>query len=581
MRDSRAVDALEAEYQAARGSADEIPALIELAWGYRTLDPARGIVLVDEAFEALQAQDRPVTLARAYQVSCVCRRNASRLIESSEHGLEAIRRYEALGEAAHALGAALARVNYGITLCMLGRLGDAIEEFERARELSHDAGDTIGEADALMDTAVASNMLGDDDRALAIYREVLPLYRQTQDAYHIASVLNNTAYALVGLARRARDAGDLAQARLHLREAIVHVNEAIPLAETVGHADFVVSCVDTLSCAYRELEDWPSAFATLDRQLTMARALEGRRMEAVTLGSLGDVLVRTTRYSEAIEVLQQADALFKQIQLCEQHAGALLALSAAYEATGVIDLALATYKRFYQLESQIKSQLAQDRIRTMEARLRLERTEAELALVKEREAELARLNARLVEIDRERAALLSELERQSLEDVLTGVYNRRALDHRLRDAFRHARQRGRPLALALIDLDHFKSINDAHSHAVGDDVLRTTAAIMRASVRPGDFVARYGGEEFIVIMPDTMLADAVIAAERVRAAVEAYDWRRVIDGLQGVTLSAGVAELRAEHPSPKRLLMSADAWLYAAKEAGRNRVCYDDGEASC
>lgn len=574
MRDSRPVEQLDAEYQAARGTPHEIATLVELAWGYRTLDPGRGVRLIDEALSTLAAGDQPVVWARAYQVSCVCRRNATRLIESSDHGLEAIRRYCVLGEVLHPIGAALARVNYGITLCMLGRLSDAIDEFERARVLSHDAGDTIGEADALMDTAVASNMMGDDDRALAIYRELLPLYRRVNDTYHTASVLNNTAYALIGLARRDRAAGDEVKAVAHLQEAVSFVSEAIPLAETVEHADFVVSCIDTLSCAYRELEDWPNAYATLARQLSMAKNLEGRRMEAVTLGSLGEVLVRTAQHHEAIDVLRTADDLFQQIQLCEQHADAVLSLSAAYEAAGDLKQALEAYKRFYQLESLFKSQVAQDRMRTMEARLRLERTEAELALVKEREAALAKLNERLIEVDRERTTLLAELERQSLEDVLTGLYNRRALDHRLRDAFRHARQRGRPLALVLVDLDFFKRINDECSHAVGDEVLRGTAALLRASVRPGDFVARYGGEEFIVIMPDTTLVEAVAVAERMRQTVESHTWDS-IPGLPSVTLSAGVAELGTEHLSPKRLLMAADHWLYAAKEHGRNRVCYE------
>ena len=111
--------------------------------------------------------------------------------------------------------------------------------------------------------------------------------------------------------------------------------------------------------------------------------------------------------------------------------------------------------------------------------------------------------------------LLDQLERQTYEDALTGLANRRRLDQRLADEFALALRHGRPLAVAMADLDHFKSVNDRFSHAVGDAALRATAKILTSQVRHTDLVARFGGEEFVIVLVET---DARGRAARVREA---------------------------------------------------------------
>jgi diguanylate cyclase (GGDEF)-like protein len=118
--------------------------------------------------------------------------------------------------------------------------------------------------------------------------------------------------------------------------------------------------------------------------------------------------------------------------------------------------------------------------------------------------------------------------------------------------------------IALIDVDHFKRVNDQHSHQVGDQVLRELAALLRAACRAGDIAARYGGEEFAVLFTDVAEAEALEAAERIRRLVEDFAWATVAAGLN-VTVSIGVA-------SGPDLLALADRRLYQAKDAGRNRV---------
>jgi len=190
--------------------------------------------------------------------------------------------------------------------------------------------------------------------------------------------------------------------------------------------------------------------------------------------------------------------------------------------------------------------------------------------VAERTDELARANR-----DKERLiAALDErsraFERESQEDALTGIANRRAFSRRAAAAIDLSRASGRPLALAVADLDHFKRINDELGHPVGDTVLRECADVMQGLCRGTDFVARIGGEEFAMILPGLTRSQAAQFCERLRSAFERHDWRRLHPRLE-VTLSIGIAQWDGESGADQ-LLHAADARLYDAKRAGRNRV---------
>ena len=156
-------------------------------------------------------------------------------------------------------------------------------------------------------------------------------------------------------------------------------------------------------------------------------------------------------------------------------------------------------------------------------------------------------------------------------DALTGLPNRSALEDRMEEERARFHRYRRPLSLLVIDLDHFKRINDTHGHEAGDAVLRRVADVLRSVIRDVDFAARFGGEELVVLLPETMLTAALDAGERVRAAVAAapieYD-----GGTIPVTASVGVSSCPDCVADPEALFTSADSALYASKEGGRNRV---------
>jgi two-component system cell cycle response regulator len=166
--------------------------------------------------------------------------------------------------------------------------------------------------------------------------------------------------------------------------------------------------------------------------------------------------------------------------------------------------------------------------------------------------------------------------RLAATDAVTGVYNRHHLVHQLNALSLRARTTAKPLAAMMVDLDHFKSVNDRFGHAAGDRALRAVGHELSATVRGLDVVARYGGEEFAVLMPDSDLDAARRVADRVRAAVETLHERH--PGVPALTVSIGVAVTGPAGEDGGEVLARADAALYAAKLAGRNRVISDGAQ---
>ena len=167
------------------------------------------------------------------------------------------------------------------------------------------------------------------------------------------------------------------------------------------------------------------------------------------------------------------------------------------------------------------------------------------------------------------------LERTARIDYLTGIYNRRAIEDLATRSISAARRRGIPLAIMIVDVDHFKRVNDEHGHECGDNALVEVVRRMREIVRQEDLVGRQGGEEFVVVMPDIDLASARAAAERLRLSfsdqpMALNDGENVVE--LPLTLSIGVAALEPADQQFSHLLRRADRAMYAAKAAGRNQV---------
>src|SRR5687768_17613069 len=187
---------------------------------------------------------------------------------------------------------------------------------------------------------------------------------------------------------------------------------------------------------------------------------------------------------------------------------------------------------------------------------------------------MARIRAgkRIVDLQKELTETNKRLELLSITDGLTKLHNHRYFQDEVARAFEESQRYQRPLSLAMIDIDFFKKINDTYGHAVGDEVLKRSAALYRESVRSTDLVARYGGEEFAVMMPETELTDGITFAEKIRTLVESTPMETQA-GPVNVTVSIGLASVpQSRIHSAKELIIAADKALYRAKRNGRNQV---------
>ena len=169
-------------------------------------------------------------------------------------------------------------------------------------------------------------------------------------------------------------------------------------------------------------------------------------------------------------------------------------------------------------------------------------------------------------------SLLEVATRAALSDELTGVPNRRAARDFLRKTASIAERNGQPLAIAMVDIDHFKRVNDTLGHDAGDGVLRTVAAALLGEVRESDLLARWGGEEFLLVFPQTSLEGATVVCERVRAAIAAM---RVSSGQSELRMSVSIGVSALDRDGVDAMIRRADEALYAAKERGRDRVIVD------
>lgn len=423
----------------------------------------------------------------------------------------------------------------GLDHHQLGDYAEALRYGEAAREIKEALGDTPGLGACLNNLGNALYMLGEYDRALEHFRLALEFHEAA--GANSGTIQSNMGSTYLALGRPGTALEHFACAVACLRDAEDHHGEVAALAN--------------LAEVRHMLGQRAEARELFETALMAARRLGHPYMEAGILRHLGEALAAEGDGTQAMRHLEAAARIAGEIGARQLVVDANRALARIHEDTGNVAEAFRCYKAYRELESEIFGQQADQRIRAVLVKAEVEKARHETELLRRKN---------------------DELERQTREDALTGVGNRRHLDAGLAAELERARRDGRELSVAMADVDRFKQVNDRFSHAVGDRVLRQVGTILRAGVRPTDMVARYGGEEFALVMVETPADEAAACCESLRAAVEAFDWDGIHQGLR-VTVSIGIAFARGT-ADPAPLLAAADARLYAAKRGGRNRVCW-------
>ncbi len=502
-------------------------------------EPRRGATLAREAIELARAShDAP---GEAQGLYCLGRNLYSQAdypaVFETQNAALTIFRDVGDGEGEARCGNLL-----GITYRQLSDYGRALEMYEAALRGFREAGDLKWQARVLSNIGNVEIQLGNHSTALELFDQALDLRREVGDTEGAGFDLNNAAFGHIQRARQLRSAGDVASCQLEAGNALRLLDRALAIARQFGYKRLEAFCLQTMGEAYQAMARPEVALGMADQFLELARASDDKWIEAYGLACVGELRHQLGQHDAGIEMLTVALASFETLGSRDEIARVLRILSQAYEARGDLVSALACLRRSGEIEQRLKSEETERRAHSLSARRRLEQAN--------QEAERYR--------------------RLAMEDSLTGLANRRSLDERLATLMREAETRGTVLTVALADVDHFKGINDRFSHAVGDEVLRCVGEILRSHCRLGDLAGRFGGEEFMLIFRGLDMRSASEACERVRRAVESWDWQSIHPHLR-VTLSIGLAT-SSSFDHPNGLLDAADHWLYEAKHHGRNQV---------
>lgn len=447
----------------------------------------------------------------------------------------------------------------------------ALEACEEARQAFEALGDREGVARCLNNQGVVWIRRGDLEEGLRNLREAQVIVDELGIPVERTRVRVNLGY--VHQLLHQFDAG-----RQYLEEAC-----AIAATRYSAYRTAALLNLTRLELAQGNVEQASATLQRVDGELVTGNQfgqIEALLLHGLIASGRGEYASAIAHFGQGIAKAQAAHALREQKELVE-------ALSQAHAGAGDYRAAFDALGAAAKLEVILRRERAMLQVATLNERRAAQKAlmEAEQALAAEHALRETLADLEQVKQDLERAAaknsvLLAELHRQSREDPLTGLLNRRALDAELSRECMRAARHGRPLALALLDIDDFKRINDAFSHATGDGVLVAVARCLDVARRGSDMVARLGGEEMVVVFPETTAEEAQRACELVRASLAAYDWASLGIGPDNkITASIGLATYQ-ENDSPHALLHRADQAMYVAKRDGKDRVFVDDGGQS-
>lgn len=477
--------------------------------------------------------------------------------DAAEHALAAAQRSGDRAAEADALwlrGSAASR---------LGLQRDASQDIERALALARADGHAGLVARCLRLISNFALEEGNEEQARELLDQSLDVARRVGDDEQAFWALNNITNLLGIQAARHAQAGEPVLARERVAELRQIVGLAQAVAKRTGHWLHHAFALSNLADAYiveghhERARALVAEYAALAARHAFARLMAYANLDEVRM------LRAEGKLDEAIAVIdaQAHDALLPgndDIALSTQKQRYEL-----HKAGGRYELALQHLERLRDMDIARLQRRSEQQVGVMMARLELEqaRAAAERAL---HDAALLARRAESLELDRDR------LHRVAHEDPLTRTGNRRAAESALARHFA-AVDTGKPKPIvALVDIDHFKRINDTFGHAIGDAVLAALGPLMRESLRRHDEVFRFGGEEFLLLLHDTSEAAGLDACNRLRANIEKHDWHAVCAGL-AVTASVGMTSPGAGDDA-QQALQRADAALYAAKSAGRNHV---------
>ena len=512
----------------------------EEAWCLRDNEPARARALAEEA---LNLTDEPHK-AQGLTVLSFLHFREDRFDTSLEQAFEALILF---GNEPQPWLARLLNT-LALNFIVLGERAQSLEYLLEQLRVSQKLGFEEGIFGAYHDLGLWYSHSDNAERALG--------YFERAEAY-VGHSADRRAFLFLNLACHYMTENQLGKAREYAEQALrLSRSEALTRAES-----FSLEVLAQLALAENNDQEGLELY-----QNVMRLKLQHGGLCGPTWLSIADVYTKQGEFTKASSYLHKALA---ELETSGDKVNLMSCHTLLYEVAkgqGDVATALRHHEQMHRLSQEIFSDENEVKIRALDV---VHRTDA-----LKRESELlAQKNEQLERQYQELETLHEKVHELSIRDGLTGLYNRRYLFEQADRLLNHSRRYERPLSVAMLDIDHFKIINDTFGHKLGDDVLHKLAHLLTETLREADPIARYGGEEFALIMLDTSTKNARLACERVRSAISSFDWATLQAGLE-VTVSIGLVT-HAEAETSEALFSLADKQLYEAKRKGRNRVCAD------
>lgn len=467
-------------------------------------------------------------------------------------------------------GEAAALRNVGISYWYEDKYDLALENTLRALRLYEDIGDEQGIAASLSTVGTVYLNLDRFERAMQTYETALELAERMGDQNRVGILLSNLGTTAIGMERPGH--------------ALEYFERALVLLQENGSQLDVLTALGNIASAQRRLGRFDEALAVNAEIIGIATEIDSRIRLGDAHTDTADILISLGRYDAARQNLDYAIDLARRENLKRIEHEAEFQLSRLLEKQGNYREALEHLRRHdtlrknifderlaettAQLQQKYESEKREAEIQSNELQLEIERSTRNFFVVLSALVLFLALSFFLLYRSKRRQNVM--LKKVAGSDPLTGLSNRRAMLEALERENDFIGRGDSPPSIALIDVDHFKSVNDRFGHAEGDRVLTRVAHCIRESVREDDMVARWGGEEFLVLMPSCSIDDAVRSAERIRQRLTGLNLLGVGDR-GAITVTIGVSELQ-ESESIGAFIKRADMALYRGKSAGRNTV---------